>query len=268
MEDNVRSDALMSTLNEITNVCPDIKSIFIFKADGTITGEERTREQIASPTVDALGDLLEKAETLGGVQNIIVEGAKGTVNVVRVNDSYVVTATGEGADPKYANTLATALIRTALNLLERINSALNRDNLPGPKESMIKPDIRPIEETVPENPENHEEKARRIATGPEKTLPEPQVNQLIVDKTEGLFASSDTVRIDGATISQWAELYEKEKIQEVTIETFGGKSAVCKLKPIKGSKHEGQGLVQIPEKIQKSLEVKKGELVRVKPIIE
>lgn len=63
-------------------------------------------------------------------------------------------------------------------------------------------------------------------------------------------------------------MYEDKKIEEASIETFGGKKLRCKLKPIKDSKYEGKGAIQIPEKIQQTLEIRKGELVRVKPVIE
>ena len=63
-------------------------------------------------------------------------------------------------------------------------------------------------------------------------------------------------------------MYEDRKIEEVEIETYGGKSTRCKLNPIKDAKYEGKGVIQTPEKIQTILEIRKGELVRVKPVIE
>lgn len=103
---------------------------------------------------------------------------------------------------------------------------------------------------------------------PEPLLPEPPVNQLIVENLGGLLVPSDTVRIDSAILSQWESLYQDIKIEEVEIETFGGKTVRCKVKPIKDSKYEGKGIIQIPEKLQITLEIKKGELVKAKPIIE
>ncbi len=44
--------------------------------------------------------------------------------------------------------------------------------------------------------------------------------------------------------------------------------AECKVKTISDSKLEGRGLIRIPDKTCDMLEVKKGELVRVKPIID
>jgi hypothetical protein len=76
------------------------------------------------------------------------------------------------------------------------------------------------------------------------------------------------VRVDNSVIEQWKELYEGKSIEEADVETFTGKSLRCKVKPIKDGKLEGQGKIQIPNKLQLVLDVKKGELVRVKPAIE
>jgi predicted regulator of Ras-like GTPase activity (Roadblock/LC7/MglB family) len=270
MENDVYSFALRNTLNEITNACPDIKTIFLFKEDGDIiSGEDKAQEEAAVHTVDALDDILEKAETLGDLQNMILEGTKGTVNVSRMNDFYLVTVIPEKADMKYINSLTSVIVPTVLKVLEKINPALKRDNPSelGTEEPTVKPEIKPTEASTEEPAEKNEEQETTEADT-EKILPEPQVNQFIVENIGGLFASSDTVRIDSKTLSQWLELYEHQRIEEVTIETFGAKSTRCKIKAVKDSKYEGKGIIQIPEKVQQTLEVRKGELVRVKPIIE
>jgi hypothetical protein len=97
---------------------------------------------------------------------------------------------------------------------------------------------------------------------------EVPATQLIVENIGGLLVPSDTVRIDNETLTQWENLFEGKKVEYVEIETFDGKTTKCKVKPIKDSKYFGKGVVQIPEKMQLTLEIKKGELVRVRPIIE
>jgi hypothetical protein len=99
-------------------------------------------------------------------------------------------------------------------------------------------------------------------------LPEAPVTQLIVENLGGLLVPSDTVRIDNEVIAQWNDLYGDKKLHEVNLETLSGKTTRCKFKPIKSSKHSGKGVIGIPEKIQLTLEISKGELVMVKPIIE
>jgi predicted regulator of Ras-like GTPase activity (Roadblock/LC7/MglB family) len=270
MQNDVYSSVLRNTLTEITNACPDIQNIFLFKEDGQIISrEETTEEEAAVDAVDALDEVLEKAKVLGGTQSISLEGTKSTLNVSRVNDFYLVTVVPEKADLKYVNIFTNVLLPTVLSLLDKIAPALNQNNLsetvdeePNTRPYM-KPNEEPVEERA-ENQENHE--ATEAST--EKILPEPQVNQFIVENVGGLFASSDTVRVDSDTMSQWTELYEDKKIEEAMVETFGGKSVRCKLKPLKNAKLEGKGIIQIPEKIQQMLNVGKGELVKVKPVIE
>jgi hypothetical protein len=97
---------------------------------------------------------------------------------------------------------------------------------------------------------------------------EPPANQFIVEEMKGLLSPSDTARIDNSVIEKWNEFYQDKTIEEADVETFGGKSVRCKIKPIKDAKLEGQGKVQIPGKIQLVLDIKKGELVRVKPVVE
>ena len=85
----------------------------------------------------------------------------------------------------------------------------------------------------------------------------------------GFLGSSDTVRIDPAVIQQWNELYEDKKIEELIIEdTVTGTTLRCKFKPIKDSKFEDKGIIQIPEKVQLTLQTRKGALVVIKPVIE
>jgi hypothetical protein len=274
MDSEIYSFALRTTLNEIQNLCPDIKNSFIFREDGEIVaGDENTPEKTIVRVIDSFDGILEKAEALGGVEGITLESSKGRVNVCRMNGFYLVTVTMANADKNYVNTITRVLFPTVLKLVEKINSApfKNESREPEPRpeihipEAMAKPaEEMPIEEPRPERPT----RTLEPETKPKLTLPEPQINQLIVENIGGLLVPSDTVRIDNETLLQWQELYEDRKIEEAEIETFGGQSTRVKIKPIKDSKFEGKGIVQMPEKIQNVLEIRKGELVRVKPVIE
>ena len=281
MENDVCSFVLRNTLTEITNACPDIRSIFLFKEDGDIINGERTQEEAAVRTVDALDEILEKAEVLGGLESMSFEGAKGTVHVSQLNEFYLVIVVPKKANMKSINIFTSILVPTVLKLLEKITPALNRNSPSEPEneepkvKSVVKPVVKPVakavvkpdEESDEETLDKHEEHGAAGASR-EKVLPEPQVKQFIVENIRGLFSSADTVRIDGDTLFQWMDLYEDKEIEEAIVETFGGKSVRCKLRPLKDLRFEGKGVIQIPEKIQQVLEVRKGELVRVKPVIE
>jgi predicted regulator of Ras-like GTPase activity (Roadblock/LC7/MglB family) len=276
MDDEVYSFALKNALNEIRNVCPDITNAFMFREDGEIiAGDENTPEKTMVHVVDAFDGLLEKADAIGGVECITIEGTNGRVNVSCVQDVYLVTVTSRKADINYVNTIIRVLIPTVLRLLEKICPTPLKNNSPV-TETKSASRIRTVKEF--EKPEPMMEPAEEITkeepeetlpeTKPEPLLSEPPVNQLIVENLGGLLVPSDTVRIDSEILSQWENLYEGKKIEEVEIGTFDGKTLRCKVRSIKDSKYEGKGMIQLPEKVQLALEIKKGELVRAKPIIE
>lgn len=266
MDDKIYTSALKNALNEIQNICPDIKNSFMFKKDGEIiAGDEATPEKTMVRVANAFNGILEKAEAIGGVEGVTLEGSKGRANISCVNDLYLVTVTSRKANMKYVNTVTRVLIPTALRLLEKIYPAPLKSKQPQPEIPMVKESEEPTEglaeETEIEEPKETLE--------PEPLPLEPPVNQLIVEDLGGLLLYarwSDTVRIDNETLSQWQETYNRKKIKKVEIETFEGKTMQYKVKPIKDSKRKG--IIQMPEKILLDLEIKKGALVRVKPVIE
>lgn len=272
MDNKVYSSAPEDTLNEIRKVCPDVAKIFMFKEDGEIVAcDESTSEKIIVQVVDALDGILEKADAIGGVKCVILEGGKGSAEVASVNDLYIGTVTYRKADVNQANPLTRVLGPTVLRQLEKIHPASVKSTSPTPKREPKSPTVKKSEQLL-EGPRKTSTKEAKetieTETEPEPLIPEPPVNQLIVENLGGLFASSDTVRIDSEVLLQWKELYSDCKIEEVEIEAFDGRTTQCKVKPIKDSKYEGKGVIQMPKKIQLKLEINKGELVRVKPIVE
>jgi len=261
MDDEVYSFALKNTLNEIQNICPDIKNSFMFKEEGEIVAaDEKTPEKVVAHVMDSFDGIFEKADAIGGVEGITLEGSKGRVTISCMNDLYLVTVTSRKADLNYVNTVTQVLIPTILRLLEKIHPSPLKNKTPSLKVETKTPVAEEPEEPLTEEPEETLET--------ETPLPQPPVNQLIIENLGGLLVPSDTVRIDSETLSQWKELSESTKIEQVEVETFDGKTTRCKVKPIKDSKYEGKGIIRMPEKIQLDLEVRKGELVRVKPLVD
>ncbi|NWG10415.1 hypothetical protein HXY33_01495 [Candidatus Bathyarchaeota archaeon] len=275
MDNEVYTFAVKNTLNEIRNICPEITGTFMFREDGEIiAGDNTTSEKIMVRVVDSLDSIFEKSDAIGEVDCITFEGGKGRLKIFRVNDAYLVTASSEKADMKYVDTVTHVLVPTILKLLEKICSTPLQNSSQKeiePKfdmdEEMNKPSEELIKETAMKKLEEDAEPEMESEIKPEASLPELPVNQLIVENLGGLLVPSDTVRIDNEILTQWANLYEDSKIEEVEIGTFDGKTTRCKVKPIKDSKYEGKGIIQMPEKVQLALEIKKGELVRASPII-
>jgi len=273
MDAEAYSSALKNALNEVQNICPDIKSVFLFNEEGQIiAGAENTPESVIIRAMDALDGLLEKAEIIDGVESISFEASKGRVNVSRMSDLYLVTLASEKADMNYVCTVTRVVIPAVIKLLDKVAPALLKDTPvqveAEPEDSTFEEAEMASEELDEESQKTEHEEQAESGNKSETILPKAPVNQFIVENLGGLFVSGDTVRIDNDILLKWKELYEDRAIEEVEIETFSGKSARCKLKPIKNSKHEGKGIIQIPEKIQAALDIRKGELVRVKPVVE
>jgi hypothetical protein len=127
---------------------------------------------------------------------------------------------------------------------------------------------------VREDPSIQEEEFTVVEAEPldetenESLLPDPPVTQFMVENLFGLLVAPDTVRIDRAVIQQWTDLYGDKEITEVDLETLNGQTTRCKFKPVKNSKQEGKGIIQLPQKIQETLQTSKGELVMVKPVVQ
>ena len=219
MSKDVYAVALKSALNEIEKICPDVSCSFIFTRDGTIVaGDSEDNEEKMEKTVRSFQSIVEKADGIGGLQALLVEGKKGDVHLCRIKDMYIVLVTSKKADTTFLHSLTRVIFPTVLKLLEGI--------APTPLH--------------------------------------PPLKQFVVDTLSGFFVG-DSVQIDLEILKQWSQLLNGKSVDEVEIEAVGGKVAQCKVKEINDSKLKGKGIIRLPEKIRKTLEVKNGELVKVKP---
>lgn len=266
------SFALGVALDEIQKNCSGIKNTFIFSGDGEIiTRDVNKPEKTIVHAVDAFDSIIEKSETIGGVEAITLGYSKGRVQVFTIDHLRLVMVTSKKADVEYLDTIARILISTVLRLTGKIKSVELEEKPPKSKKQPKIPIINEPEESIDETIEEAkaEDQEKLIAEVElEPTLQELPVTQFIVENLGGLLVPSDTVRIDDDILIQWSELHEDGKVEEVEVETFFGRSTRCKVKPIKNSKYVGKGIMQMPEKIQSLLEIRKGELVRAKPVIE
>jgi predicted regulator of Ras-like GTPase activity (Roadblock/LC7/MglB family) len=278
MKNEAYSTALKNALTEIKNICPDVQTSFLFDKEGTIiAGDNETPEVPLEKTVGAMEGIFEKTETIGGLDGLVISSHKGTIHVSCVNDMYLAMVTTKNVDMTYLQTVSRVLIPTVIKLLDNI--------APAPlKLPSSKPSLRPLpsrverEEIEEEGEEADEEKAEEefeeerpkpeeVELPSTQKMPAPS-NQLIVDTLGGLLVRGDTVQIDQQILDEWSEYYDGTEITTVEIESFNGNSIQCKVKPIKDSKIEGKGIVRIPERASQDLDVKKGELVKVKPFVE
>jgi predicted regulator of Ras-like GTPase activity (Roadblock/LC7/MglB family) len=293
MNEEVYAFALKTALAEIQNICPDIKRAFILMDNGTIVaGDEQAVEPSMKRAVNSLQSLAEKSTSVGGLNDLLIDGDKGKVYVSQVNGMYSVMALSKHADLTFLRTVTGIILPTILKVLNGIGSETTfpiplksalivprKQFRPAPSEPLEEEEA--VEETA-EKPEEAEEievpeplEASEEETEAEAEVkvesPEPITNlpsqQLIVDKFGGLMVRADTVQLDFEILERWSSLLNVKEIREVDIETFSGKTTRCKTKVISNSKFEGRGLIRVPEKTCEALELKRGELVRVKPVV-
>lgn len=251
MDPEIYSFALEETINEAMNVCPEISSTFIFGRDKeVIAADSSTSKKSMISVVNAFDGILKKSDVIGGVESITLQSERGRVYIFCINNLYIATVTSEKANAPIVNIVIRVLVPTILKLLDRIYTEPPKSNSHSPR---IK------------DKSNIDSKARNRKI---ETTPKPLKTQLLVEKLTGLFVSSDTVRIDTSAISQWEKLYVGKEAKKVEIETFNGKTIQCKFKPVKDPKFDGKGIIQMPKKLQSVLEVRKGDLVKVKPVFE
>jgi len=229
--------ALNSALTEIKKAYPDIKNSFIFTKNGTIiTGDQETDEKTMNNVRETFENLKEKTKTIGNLKSFHITAKNGKLTLSKIKDMYLLLATSKHADKNHIYSITHVIIPTILKTLETF----------APTHLQFTP--------------------------PKK---------LIVDTLSGFFAG-DSVQIDAEILRDWtknndprarvkATLTEEQNTQEsinhVKIETFGGNSTLCKVKEINDDKLKGKNMIRIPEKLCKSLEINKGDLVKVKPAL-
>ncbi len=264
MNKEIYSFAMKNALNEIGKINKNIKCSFIFNSEGEIIAEDDKSSKFDIKSImENFDEILEKKDVIGGLNHLEVKGKNGTFKILNINeDSYLALTIEKNADTQLIEATVRVIIPTLLRLLEKLAPT---HPIPALQNQETKIEEKEQKEQDEKEREIKIEEKEKIE--PELIEPEIPVNQLIVDTIGGLLVRSDTVHIDASIISQWNEALNGKKIEMVEIETFNGKTVQCKVKEMKDSKLAGKGIIKIPEKLCKNLEIKRGELVRVKPVI-
>jgi len=259
IDEETYSFALKNALTEIGNICPEVKLSFIFNQEGKVLAEAQKGEYDVEKIVSDFEEIFQKSHVIGGINSLTIDAKKGKVIILNIQEGvYLATVTSKNVDMKYLETVSRVLVPTVLKLLEKIAPAPLKKPIPEKKVAIKEESQEKTIEKISES--TIEEKV-------EPEMPPAPTNQLIVDTFGGLLVRQDTVKIDSEILSQWSEMLDKRNINLVEIETFEGKTAQCKVKPIKDTKLRGKGIIRIPEKLCELLDIKKGELVRVRPAI-
>jgi predicted regulator of Ras-like GTPase activity (Roadblock/LC7/MglB family) len=276
MSSEVYTFALQNTLTEIQNISKDVKNSFLFdKKANVIAGDVNTSEATMSRVLSCLEVILEKGDTIGGLDSLVIEGSKRNVHITSVSDMFLTLVASKDADMKYLHTISRALIPTMIRLLDKLDNRIPATikHIP-PSQTLFEPPEEELplfeDDEQPEVEEIEGPKQEEIEEVKEKdNLPELELpsNQLIVESFGGLLVRSDTVQISKDIMSEWQEFVDGEEINFVEIEAFNGEAKQYKVKTVDESKLENKAVIRIPEKACRALDIKRGELVRVKPVV-
>lgn len=228
---------LKNAITEIQKAYPDITHSFIFTKTRTIiNGEKETDEKTMNDVLESFEDLKEKAKAIGDLKDFKINTKNGSITLSKINDMYLVLATSKNADKSQIYAITHVILPTILKTVDTLDSS----------------HLQPL-------------------TPPQK--------ELVVDNITGFFAG-DSVQIDTEVLMDWirdndprarikaaimGEPEKEEDVSQVYIETLDGNTAVCKVKEVDDENMKGKNMIRIPEKLCKSLEINKGDLVKVKP---
>jgi hypothetical protein len=243
--------ALKNTLNEIRNVCPDISHAMVFRENGEILVEdENITENTVNCAQEVFHTLLEKSTAVGGIESITVGGTESRVNIIRFDDLYVTTVTSGITDEKTVSNLTRVMIPITLKIVQNIYMPIKNKN--ENQEVVFKP----------------EPKTRQL----EIISKEINATEFIVETLAvfgGFMIDQETAYIDRALLVEWKEKYGDQPITQIALDVpSNGKTTTCKFQPFRDSKYENRNIVQLPKKIQISLNIQKGTKVLIKPIFE
>ncbi len=235
MNRDIYAIALNNALTEIKNAYPDIHHSFLFTKTGSIiTSDLETDEETMNKILESFEVINEKSKVIGDLKKVYISGKNSKLSISNISDVYLVLATTKKTDNIHIHTIANVIFPTVLKTLEAFTST-------------------------------------HLQIQPSK--------ELIVETFGGFFAG-DSVQIDAETLLELIknrnpdlndklrdEKQQQEIIEYVRIETFAGNSTSCKVKEISDQKLAGKNIIRIPEKVCNTLEIKKGDIVKVEPVL-
>ena len=229
--------ALNNALTEIKKAYPAINHSFIFTSNKSIIArDQETDEKTMENILELLETLKQKTKIIGNLQSLYINAKNGKLIVSNINNVCLVLVTSEKIDKTHIYAITHVILPTILKTMETLTSI-------------------PTQVTSPK--------------------------KLVVDVINGFFVGN-SVQIDPETLLELTrksdpranvktavtgEQNMQEPINYVRIETLGGNSTLCKVKEINDQKLKGKNMIRIPEKICNTLEIEKGDWVKVKPLL-
>jgi hypothetical protein len=260
----LNNSPIQTVIDEFKNISPEIVNCFVFdEACEILAINEDTVGEQSKNLILTFKGLADHADVIGGIQALTIHGAENQLNITEINNRFLTTIFTRSANENVVKSLTQVIVPTVLSLVcpngaEQESKILAEHLMPEPE--LLKDESPPT--VISKDKDLMPEVSNFIS---EPSLPTTFASQFMVEKIGGLFVASDTVRIDSDVIIKWNTTYDNRQIVAVQIENLEGKTIVCKFKPIKEA--NAKGLIQVPEKILQTLQIGKGKLVMVKPVI-
>ena len=254
--------AFRTAISEIKNTCPGISNIFILNEDKqVITQDQNTSRELIDCTAESLAAIMKTAAIAGGIESLTCSGATQKINCTHYENNYFVTMASDETDEKTLSTIARVMVPSMLKLAQEVMTS-RKDSIPATPKTKA-PAARA--QTLAATPSSSLSRTKPVTV-------EVPAAEFVVDNLSGLniiTGDPETINVDRVLIGQWKELYGDKHIENATVEDIStGKRIRCKFQPIKNEKLEGQNVVLIPNRIRSKLEIKKGAMVRIRPVIE
>ena len=259
---------VQTILDEFKNICPEITRCSLFKENGdAIASSQEATEKEGQKVVATFNSIAGYTEILSGMATLTVQGPDRQLCVLSTNNHYLATVSTRLANEIAVKSLTCVVVPTVLALMNQSASNPACQDISPVVEPEPVTDIvtsEPVEEAIAIERSIFEEP---MEFSDESSLLNVSAKQFMVEKIGGLMVASDVVRLDGEVIEEWHSLYDKKQIREVQIQTLEGKTTSVKFKIIKEKGGNSKGIIQIPDKILQALQIDKGNLVIVKPIV-
>ncbi|XHH09304.1 MAG: hypothetical protein ACFCUE_01385 [Candidatus Bathyarchaeia archaeon] len=274
MELNV--SALETTLNEIKTAYPGVSSLMVLDGSNQVIARDRsTNDELVHHVSSSFEKITKKSAITGRIDNLTFKGTYQNIFFSRHQDIYLATVASNQISQKEVTRLTNILFPTTYKVIQEVVSFKQEKKTPQSIEEAKPKTIEPP--STPPQTQQPTTYNPKIPTPEPAPISKPAPIEILeakfkVENISGfsvVSSSLDSVFLDRALIGEWRERYGVNSVDEVLVTAVESKkTSRCAFQPIKNSKLEGVGVVQVSHKVQASLGVKKGSLVIVKPVLK
>ena len=137
----LHSNALQTIIGEFRNISPEITNAFIFEENGEIVASDGvTIDAQSKNLVAAFNCISSKAEIMGKVKTVTMQGGDRQLSISSINNRYLATVFSNDADEKIIKSLTYVLVPAVLGLVDDLSES--------PLPETIEPENKQIEEPI------------------------------------------------------------------------------------------------------------------------